>query len=138
MGAALLTPGSLAMIQAVFRREDRARAIGSWSGLGGIAAAIGPFLGGLVADACWRWIFLINAAARRRRPAGRAPVRARDPRRPSRRFDVLGAVLAALALGGMTYGLIEWRQPLAAAGARSSASSPASRSWWSSAGSASR
>jgi MFS family permease len=46
VGAALLTPGSLAMIQASFAPEERARAIGSWSGLGGIAAAIGPFVGG--------------------------------------------------------------------------------------------
>ena len=46
VGGALLTPGSLAMIQGAFERDDRARAIGAWSGLGGIAAAIGPFVGG--------------------------------------------------------------------------------------------
>ncbi|RYI99815.1 MAG: MFS transporter, partial [Actinomycetales bacterium] len=61
LGAALLTPGSLAMIQGAFVREDRAKAIGAWSGLGSIAAAIGPFVGGaLVQYADWRWIFLIN------------------------------------------------------------------------------
>ena len=61
VGAALLTPGSLAMIQGAFVYEDRAKAIGAWSGLGSIAAAIGPFVGGaLVEYANWRWIFLIN------------------------------------------------------------------------------
>ena len=61
MGAALLTPGSLAILEASFVAEDRAAAIGAWSGLGGIMTAIGPFLGGwLVQSASWRWIFLIN------------------------------------------------------------------------------
>src|SRR3712207_2482099 len=61
IGGALLTPGSLAMIQGAFRSEDRSRAIGAWSGLGGIAAALGPLVGGLLVDhASWRWIFLIN------------------------------------------------------------------------------
>ena len=61
VGGALLTPGSLALIQASFRRDDRATAIGAWSGLGGVAAAIGPFVGGwLVEYASWRWAFLLN------------------------------------------------------------------------------
>ncbi len=61
VGGALLTPGSLALIQAGFRAEDRAAAIGTWSGLGGVATAIGPFAGGwLVSAASWRWIFLLN------------------------------------------------------------------------------
>ena len=61
VGAALLTPGSLAMIQGSFRKADRGRVIGQWAGLGGIAAAIGPVLGGwIVANASWRWIFGIN------------------------------------------------------------------------------
>jgi MFS family permease len=44
IGGALLTPGSLAIIEASFRREDRGPAIGAWSGLGGVTAALGPFL----------------------------------------------------------------------------------------------
>src|SRR5919198_6028254 len=63
VGAALLTPGSLAILEAVFRREDRAPAVGAWSGLGGVATAIGPVLGGvLVGVASWGWrlVFLIN------------------------------------------------------------------------------
>jgi EmrB/QacA subfamily drug resistance transporter len=61
MGAALLTPGSLAILEASFASNDRAAAIGAWSGLGGIMTALGPFLGGwLVQSASWRWIFLIN------------------------------------------------------------------------------
>ena len=61
VGGALLTPGSLAMIESSFRPGDRARAIGAWSGLGGVAAALGPLLGGYLVDAVsWRAIFLIN------------------------------------------------------------------------------
>ena len=61
VGAALLTPGSLAILQSSFAPEDRMRAIGAWSGLAGVAGAIGPFLGGwLVEVASWRLVFLIN------------------------------------------------------------------------------
>ncbi|MEU8201002.1 MFS transporter [Streptosporangium sp. NPDC049046] len=108
-GGALLTPGSLAIIQASFDRDDRPRAIGAWSGLGGVAAAIGPLLGGwLVETAGWRWVFLINlplavlvvAVALRHVPESRNPS-------ATGRFDVLGAALAAFALAGITYGLID-------------------------------
>src|SRR4051794_2132520 len=110
VGGALLTPGSLAILQASFRREDRARAIGAWSGLAGIAGAIGPLAGGwLVQVASWRWVFLINlpvAAAvgvvtRRHVPESRDPA-------ASRHVDVVGATLGAIGLGGLTYGLIAW------------------------------
>src|ERR1700749_3159423 len=61
IGGALLTPGSLAIIEASFRPADRARAIGAWSGLGGVAASSGPLPGGwLIAAISWRAIFLIN------------------------------------------------------------------------------
>ncbi len=61
VGAALLTPGSLAILEAVFRHDDRGKAIGAWAGFSGVGTAIGPFLGGwLVAAASWRWIFVIN------------------------------------------------------------------------------
>jgi EmrB/QacA subfamily drug resistance transporter len=109
VGGAMLTPGSLAMIEAAFRRGDRARAIGAWSGLGGVAAAIGPLLGGwLVAAISWRAIFLINlpigifVVAM----AGRHVPETRDPM-ASGRLDLLGAALAAAGLGGTTYALIE-------------------------------
>ncbi|WP_091103043.1 MFS transporter [Nonomuraea pusilla] len=108
VGGALLTPGSLAIIQASFAREDRPRAVGLWSGLGGVAAAVGPFLGGwLVQTVGWRWVFLINpplavvvvAVALRHVPESR-------DERASGRFDVLGAALAALSLTLIAYGLI--------------------------------
>ena len=61
VGGALLTPGSLAILQASFAEEDRMAAIGAWSGLGGVATAIGPFLGGwLIGAVSWRLVFFIN------------------------------------------------------------------------------
>src|SRR6202012_2772266 len=61
VGGALLTPGSLAILQASFKPDDRASAIGAWSGLGGIATAIGPFPGGyLIGALSWRLVFFIN------------------------------------------------------------------------------
>ncbi len=109
VGAALLTPGSLAMIQGSFRPADRGRVIGQWAGLGGIAAAVGPLLGGwIVANASWRWIFLVNVpvAAVVLVLSARHVPESRDPD-AARAFDVLGAVLGALGLGGVTYALIE-------------------------------
>ena len=65
VGGAMLTPGSLAILQASFREEDRARAIGAWSGLTGVASAVGPFVGGwLVQIGDWRLIFVINQIGR--------------------------------------------------------------------------
>jgi EmrB/QacA subfamily drug resistance transporter len=109
IGGALLTPGSLAMIEASFRPDDRARAIGAWSGLGGVAAAIGPLVGGyLVGAVSWRAIFLINlplgvfvvVLASRHVPETHDPT-------TTGRLDILGAVLAGLGLAGTTYALIE-------------------------------
>src|SRR5262249_4853125 len=61
VGGALLTPGSLAILQSSFRESDRAKAVGAWSGFGGVAGAIGPFVGGALVDGPgWRWAFLIN------------------------------------------------------------------------------
>lgn len=109
VGAALLTPGSLAIISASFDEEDQGAAIGLWSGLGGVAAAVGPLLGGwLVEVAGWRSVFLINlplAVAVVWVSARHVP-ETRDPHPPGR-LDVLGSALAALALGALTYGLIE-------------------------------
>lgn len=109
VGAALLTPGSLAMIQGSFRPTDRGKVIGQWAGLGGIAAAIGPLLGGWIVDnASWRWIFLINVpfALAVLLVAARHVPESRDPE-AARSFDVLGAALGVLGLGGATYALIE-------------------------------
>jgi len=103
IGGALLTPGSLAIIQATFAAEDRPRAIGAWSGLGGVAGAVGPFLGGwLIGSVGWRWIFLINLpiAAAVTAVAVRHVPETRDPTSHGR-FDWAGAILAALALAGI-------------------------------------
>ncbi len=108
IGGALLVPGSLAIIQASFAPEDRPRAIGAWSGLGGLASAAGPLLGGwLVVTAGWRWVFLLNlpVAVVVLAVSARGVPETRDDRATSR-FDVLGACLAALALAGTSYALI--------------------------------
>src|SRR3954454_4148834 len=109
IGAALLTPGSLAMIQGSFRTADRGRVIGQWAGLGGIAAAVGPLLGGWIVDnASWRWIFLINVpvALAVLLVAARHVPESRDPE-AARGFDVIGAARGVVGLGGTTYALIE-------------------------------
>ncbi len=109
VGGALLAPGSLAIIQATFVPEDRPRAVGAWSGLGGVAGAVGPFLGGwIVLAAGWRWVFLLNLplAAAVLAVALRHVPESSDPSAHGR-FDIRGAVLAALALTGITYALIE-------------------------------
>jgi EmrB/QacA subfamily drug resistance transporter len=107
-GGALLTPGSLAILQASFTRDDRARAIGTWSGLSGIAAAIGPLAGGWLIDALsWRWIFLVNlplAALVLVVTARRVP-ESRDRQAP-RGVDLPGAVLVAAGLGSLSWALI--------------------------------
>ncbi|GAA2009054.1 EmrB/QacA subfamily drug resistance transporter [Nakamurella flavida] len=108
VGGALLTPGSLAMIQASFHPDDRARAIGVWSGFGGVATAIGPFLGGwLLESVGWRWIFLINVplAVAVVVLAVRHVPETRDPH-AAKGIDVLGAGLSILALAGLTYAII--------------------------------
>ena len=108
VGGALLTPGSLAILEAGFRPQDRARAIGAWSGLTGVSSAIGPFLGGwLVDSASWRWVFLINlplAAAVvlvtvRHVPESRNPT-------ATHHVDVLGATLIGGSLAALSWGLI--------------------------------
>ncbi len=108
VGAALLTPGSLAILQASFNPDDRSRAIGAWSGLGGVATAAGPFLGGwLIGAVSWRLVFFINLPvaaavvliAARHVPESRSP----GPPKP---LDPAGAVTISLALAGVTYGLI--------------------------------
>ncbi|AGL14116.1 DHA2 family efflux MFS transporter permease subunit [Actinoplanes sp. N902-109] len=110
IGGALLTPGALAILEASFAREDRSRAIGAWSGLGGIGGALGPFLGGwLVELADWRLIFLINvplaavvlAVTLRHVPESRNPAAARQ-------LDLIGVITGAAGLGGLTYGFTAW------------------------------
>lgn len=109
VGAALVVPGSLAIIEASFAADDRAAAIGAWSGLGGIATAAGPLLGGyLVGAASWRWIFIINLplAALVLVTTARHVPESRQQGGPGR-LDPFGVGLSALSLGGLTYGLIE-------------------------------
>ena len=118
IGGALLAPASLAILQASFRAEDRSRAIGAWSGLGGVAAAAGPLIGGyLIAAGSWRFVFYINLplAALVLVMTARHVPETRDETTAGR-VDVLGATLAVLFLAGLTYGLIEgptrgWSSP---------------------------
>lgn len=108
VGAALLTPGSLAILQASFQEDDRARAVGLWSGLSGVASAIGPFVGGALIDGPgWRWAFLINL------PVAAAVIACTtavpETRNPHavQRLDLAGAALAVVSLGAATWTLTE-------------------------------
>src|SRR4051794_35446131 len=109
VGGALLTPGSLALIQASFHLDDRGRAVGLWSGFGGIGAAVGPFVGGWLVDGPgWRWVFLLNVPlALICAPIAVRHVPESADGRSHGRFDVLGAALCALSLALVTYALIE-------------------------------
>jgi len=122
LGAALLVPGSLAIISTSFDEESRGQAIGTWSGFTAITAAIGPVLGGwLVQHASWRWAFFINlplAAAVMvisfwKVPESRSAIAAR--------VDWLGALFATIGLAGLVTAFTEsvnlgWRNPVILAG----------------------
>jgi EmrB/QacA subfamily drug resistance transporter len=122
IGAAMLTPGSLAILEASFVPGDRSKAIGAWAGLSGVATAVGPFLGGwLISALSWRLIFLINLpvalvvllVSARRVPESKDET-ATGP------LDVPGAVLFSVGLAGVAYGLTEtsghsWSSPTAMA-----------------------
>src|SRR6266436_6949787 len=107
IGAAMLTPGSLAIIETTFHPEDRAAAIGAWSGLGGVMTAIGPVVGGyLTTVISWRLIFFINLplAVVAAWAALRHLLESREAHAAGR-LDYLGAALAGLGLGGVIYAL---------------------------------
>ncbi|QGK70410.1 DHA2 family efflux MFS transporter permease subunit [Allosaccharopolyspora coralli] len=108
MGGALLVPGSLALINATVRTDDRGRAVGTWAALTGVASAIGPFVGGWLVDAVsWRWVFLINL------PIAAAAIYAAQRHVPESKGsstgppDLAGAFTATLGLAGCVYALIE-------------------------------
>jgi EmrB/QacA subfamily drug resistance transporter len=108
VGAALLVPGSLALISASFPEAERGRAIGTWSAFSGMTAALGPVMGGwLIEHYTWRWAFLLNV------PVGfvvcglawlQVPESRGSARGP---IDSLGALSATLGLAGIVYALIE-------------------------------
>jgi EmrB/QacA subfamily drug resistance transporter len=108
VAGALLVPGSLALLSSAIHPDDRARAVGAWSGLTGVAGALGPLLGGWLVDALsWRWVFLVNL------PVAVAVVLAArgvpdvDGGSPAGKVDTVGGVLAAAGLGAATAGVIE-------------------------------
>lgn len=108
VGAAILVPGSLALINSTIAQADRGRAVGLWAGMSGVTTALGPFIGGWLVDTfSWRWVFWMNiplaaaaiAIALHRLPADRP--RTREP------FDIGGTISVAVGLAGVTYALIE-------------------------------
>ncbi|MFC5142553.1 MFS transporter [Actinomycetospora rhizophila] len=107
LGAALVTPTSLSLLLAAFPAERRAHAVGAWASIGAVAAALGPPLGGLLVEASWHWVFLVNVpvgvvallAGLRALPAGTTQ---RDTGLP----DVLGAVGLVVGVGALAYALV--------------------------------
>ena len=122
VGAALLTPGSLAILQAGFAKDDRPRAVGAWSALGGVAGALGPFVGGWLVDGPgWRWAFLINLpVAAVVVVCSKAIPESRD--RHASPLDLRGAAIAVVTLASITLTLTEagsrgWSDPVVIAAA---------------------
>jgi EmrB/QacA subfamily drug resistance transporter len=119
LGAALLVPGSLALISAAYPENARGRAIGTWSGFSGITAALGPVLGGwLIEHQSWRWAFFINLpiAAAVLGVLWHRVAESRGEHTP-RVIDWVGAMLASAGLGAIVYALIEmpargWNHPV--------------------------
>lgn len=110
LAAAMLMPSTLSLLTSCFEGKARAAAIGSWSAWGGVSAAIGPLVGGVLIDAfSWRAIFVLSlplvAAAMAVTVWGVSE--SRDERLSSRRVDASGAALAAVALAGLAFGLIQ-------------------------------
>ena len=109
VGAALLVPGSLALISAGYPAQERGAAIGTWSGFSAIAAAIGPVIGGFLVDHfSWKWAFLVNV------PLGAlllvicaTRVNAGHPGADTKGVDFPGATLATVGLAGVIFALIE-------------------------------
>jgi EmrB/QacA subfamily drug resistance transporter len=125
VGGALLTPGSLAIIQSTFRPAERARAVGIWSGMTAVTTTAGPLVGGyLVQHASWRWAFAINLPLAAVGLGLRFVPRSRpEPAsQTGRRLDYSGTALIALSMAALTYaataaGSDGWRAgPLAIAG----------------------
>ena len=110
LGGALLTPASLAIIEAGFAPSQRSRAVGLWAGASGVAAALAPFVGGyLLAIGSWRWVFVVNLplALIVLRLAKHLPEELPRPR--ARGNDWAGSLFAVLGLGGLSFALIESR-----------------------------
>jgi EmrB/QacA subfamily drug resistance transporter len=107
IGAALLTPGSLAIISASFPPEGRGKAIGTWSGMTAIASAVGPLVGGFLIQFSWRWIFFLNpplAVITLMLLFQHVPEsRDEDAQGP---VDIRGSLLATVGLGALVFGLI--------------------------------
>jgi len=109
IGAALLVPGSLALITASFPESTRGQAIGTWSGFSAIAAAVGPVIGGwLIEHSSWRWVFFLNLPLALMVILLSAKVPESRNEKASHHLDWPDALLATLGLGGITYALIDW------------------------------
>ena len=109
LGPAIVLPGSLAIVSVIFPdARERAFAIGLWSSSSGLGLATGPALGGALVDAFgWRWVFLVNVPLCVILVAAALVVIPYIKPDPGRRFDVLGAVLTVLGVGGLAFAIIE-------------------------------
>lgn len=108
IGGALLTPGSLAIIESSLRKDDRGRGVGAWAGITGLAGAIGPMLGGLLVGISWRWVFVVNVpVAVAVVVLSRGVPETSDPNARNASLDLTGAVMSAGVLGAVSYAFIE-------------------------------
>jgi multidrug resistance protein len=109
IGAALLVPGSLALITATFPESERGRAIGTWSGFSAVTAALGPVAGGwLIQHFSWRWVFFLNIPLALAVLALCVKIPEARNEEATGSLDWLGALLTTVGLGSITYALIEW------------------------------
>jgi EmrB/QacA subfamily drug resistance transporter len=108
IGAGMMVPASLSLLLAAVPGHARAQAIGTWSAIGALGAALGPVIGGFLVEVSWRWVFWINI------PVGIVTVilafrvlpESRDETANSRP-DMLGAMLVAVATGSLALALVK-------------------------------
>ncbi len=134
LGAALLTPTSLALLLAAYPPERRTQAVGVWASIGAVAAALGPPVGGLLSELSWHWVFLVNVPVGLVALVAAGRVLPRVGAAAGGRPDVVGAITLVAAVGALAWALVRaadagWGDPWVAAGFALTAAGLAAV-WW--------